>query len=86
MIDKICYMVYKLINLLLWILGGLTCIVFTAVVIISPYLCIRYGYEASLKNSIIATVVFWGLIGLALIIDEAYTRGRDFKQKSNKEQ
>lgn len=81
MIDKICYVVYKLINLLLWILGGLTCIVITAVVIISPYLCIRYGCEVSLKNSIIATVVFWGLIGLAFIIDEAYTRGRDFKQK-----
>lgn len=85
MIDKICCMVYKAMNLIGWFLCGLTCIVGIAFIVIIPYLGCRYGYGASVKDSIIVTVVLWGLIGLAFIIDEAYTRGRDLEQKSNKE-
>lgn len=85
MIDKICYIVYKTMNLIGWILCGLTCIAGIAFIVIIPYLGCRYGYGASVKDSIIVTVVLWGLIGLAFIIDAAYVRGRDLKQKSNKE-
>lgn len=86
MIDKICCMVYKAINLMAWIVCGLACIAGTAFIVIIPYLGCRYGYGVSVKNSIIATVVFWGCLIFVGVIDAAYVRGRDLKQKSNKEQ
>lgn len=85
MIDKICYMVYKAVNLMVWIVCGLTCIAGIAFTVIIPYLGCRYGYDVSVKKSIIVTVVFWGFLVFTGVVDAAYVRGRDLKQKSNKE-
>lgn len=86
MIDKICCMVYKAMNLIGWIICGLTCIAGIAFIVIIPYLGCRYGCDVSVKNSIIVTVAFWTFWGFIYIVDAAYVRGRDLKQKSNKEQ
>lgn len=81
MIDKICCMVYKAINLIGWIICGLTCLAGIAFIVIIPYLGCRYGYGASVKVSIIVTVAFWTFIGFVYVVDAAYVRGRDLKQK-----
>lgn len=85
MIDKICCMVYKVMNLIGWIICGLTCIVDIAFIVSIPYLGCRYGCGVSVKNSIIATVAFWIFIGFACIVSAAYVRGEDLNKKSNKE-
>lgn len=82
MIDKICCMVYKAINLMMWIICDLLCMVGIGLIAITPYLGCRYWDGVSVKNSIIATVAFWFFIGFARIVGLAYARG---KQKSNKE-
>lgn len=79
-------MVYKAINLMAWIACGLTCIAGIAFIVIIPYLGCRYGYGVSAKDSIIVTVAFWGCLIFAGVVDAAYVRGRELKQKSNKEQ
>ena len=86
MIDKICYMVYKAMNLIGWILCSLSFIGIVFIIIATPYLGCRYVCEISVKNSIIVTVAIWVFVGVVYVVDAAYVRGRDLKQKSNKEQ
>lgn len=84
MIDKICCVVYKTINLIGWIMCILTGMAGTAFIVIVPYLGCRYGRDLSVKNSIIATVIVWTFIGGVCVVEAAYTRGRELKTKNRR--
>lgn len=86
MIDKICYVTYRIIKLLNWIILGLFSVAFVVFIISVLSLFYIFIGEGCLKSSIIFGFVFWMVIILASIIDFAYVRGRDLEQKSNKEQ
>lgn len=85
MIDKICYVTYRIIKLLDWIILGLFSVTFVAFTISVPTLFCIYIGGCCLKSSIIFGLVFWMTIILAFAIDFAYVRGKDLEQKNNEE-